>query len=322
MEEEIKIVNSAALHPGSLVMQGIIRGITGIFLPDFSINIPLRRNVFTYIMAAKAGTVPLKEKIMKFWHSEDEIPSTIREIGSVLITVGIIVAILFLVCGTWPAIVTIESESMVPNMNVGDLVLVMAADRLSPLESMAEGNISGNEKFNKPGDVIIYHPNGIVNYPRNILEPKTPQNILTNLSWDFRTLIGWNQVHPIIHRALYWIDEGPTNITSREMNTSTKKIETKQYVAPHAGYITKGDNNPVIDQTGFGSNYRGLGSAIQPVKPEWIVGKAVFKVPLVGYLPLNIWPVIIVVIFFMVLHELYLRSRQETKPKKSASRKK
>ena len=233
-------------------------------------------------MASKSGTKPLKEKILKFWQSEEKIPSAFREIVSVLITVGVIVAILFLVCGTWPAIVTIESESMVPNMNVGDLVLVMAADRLGPLQSMAEGNESGYEKFGMPGDVIIYRPNANTD------------------------------LHPIIHRALYWVDEGPTDISYREMNKETGKVETKQYVAPHGGYITKGDNNPVIDQTGFGSNYRGLGSPIQPVKPEWIVGKAVYKVPLVGYLPLNIVPVIIIVVLFMVLHELYLRHREKS----------
>ena len=234
-------------------------------------------------MASKSGTEPLKERIKKFWESEEQIPSAVREIVSVLVTVGVIVAILFLVCGTWPAIVTIESESMVPNMNVGDLVLVVAADRLGPLQSMAEGNASGYEMFGKPGDVIIYRPNGNTD------------------------------LHPIIHRALYWVDAGQTDIRYREMNKTTGRIETKQYIAPHGGYITKGDNNPVIDQTGFGSNYRGLGSPILPVKPEWIVGKAVYKVPYVGYLPLNIVPVIIIVVAFMILHELYLRHRERSK---------
>ena len=235
-------------------------------------------------MAAKSGTEPLSSKLKKFWQSEEQIPSAVREIVSVLVTVGVIVAILFLICGTWPAIVTIESESMVPHMNVGDLVLVMAGDRLGPLQSMVQGNASGYEKFSMPGDVIIYRPNGNTD------------------------------LHPIIHRALYWVEAGPTNITYREMDTVTGKVVIRQYIAPHAGYITKGDNNPVIDQTGFGNNYRGLGSPIQPVKKEWIIGKAVYAVPLVGYLPLNIVPVIIIVVFFMILHELYLRHRNRDEP--------
>lgn len=241
-------------------------------------------------MASTSGKGPFSEKIKKFWQSEEQIPSAVREIVSVLVTVGIIVAILYLVCGTWPAIVTIESESMVPNMNVGDLVLVMAADRLGPLQSMAEGNESGYMKFGMPGDVIIYRPNGNTD------------------------------LHPIIHRALYRVDAGLTPIIFREMNTSSGMAETKQYIAPHAGYITKGDNNPVIDQTGFGTNYRGLGSPIQPIRDEWIIGKAVYKVPLIGYLPLNIVPVIIIVVLFMVLHELYIRHREEKETPPSRKR--
>lgn len=237
-------------------------------------------------MVAKSDKKPLKSAISDFWKSEEQIPSAVREIASVLVTVGVIVAILYLACGTWPAIVTIESESMVPHMNVGDLVLVIASDRLSPLQSMVEGEASGYQKFSMPGDVIIYRPNGNTD------------------------------LHPIIHRALYWVEAGPTNITYREMNKTTGQIETKQYIAPNAGYITKGDNNPVVDQTGFGSNYRGIGSPIEPVKKEWIVGKAVYAVPLIGYLPLNIIPVIIIVVIVMVLHELYLRRRSHPPPAK------
>ncbi|HWQ63267.1 MAG TPA: S26 family signal peptidase [Methanospirillum sp.] len=243
-------------------------------------------------MAAKSEKKPIKTVISDFWKSEEQIPSAVREIASVLVTVGIIVAILFLGCGTWPAIVTIESESMVPHMNVGDLVLVVAADRLGPLQSMAEGNVSGYQKYSMPGDVIIYHPNGNTD------------------------------LHPIIHRALYWVEAGPTNITYREMNKASGQVETKQYVAPHAGYITKGDNNPVIDQTGFGDNYRGTGSAIQPVKKEWIVGKAVYSVPYVGYLPLNIGPVIVIVIALMILQELYTRRKNSGSQNKTQTKKK
>lgn len=217
----------------------------------------------------------LKEKITTFWKSDGQLPQAVREIVSVLVTVGIIVAILMIVCGTWPAIVTIESESMVPHMNIGDLVLVMAPDRLGPLNSMQEGNTSGYIKFQMPGDVIIYRPNGNT------------------------------ELHPIIHRALFWVEKDeqiPVTIGGKDYT----------YTAQHEGYITKGDNNPVIDQIGW-TNYRNLGGPIEPVKKEWIIGKAVGSIPYVGYLPLNIVPVIICVVILMILHELYLRyrSRQE-----------
>lgn len=77
---------------------------------------------------------------------------------------------------------------------------------------------------------------------------------------------GREEATPIIHRAMYFVEkdtpmweEGP--------------------LAPHAGYITKGDNsktNPSYDQ-------KGSISYLQPVKKEWIVGMARFvRVPVTG----------------------------------------
>ena len=65
----------------------------------------------------------------------------------------------------------------------------------------------------------------------------------------------------------------------------------------------------------------------EPVKDEWIVGKALFTIPLVGYLPLHIAEVVILVVVIMILHELYLRSREESartgkQPKKPGKKKK
>lgn len=89
--------------------------------------------------------------------------------------------------------------------------------------------------------------------------------------------------------------------------------------ATHGGYITKGDNNNFSDQ-GY-ITIPGTGT-VEPVKMEWVVGKALFTVPYVGLLPLHIGEVIIVVIVLMVLHELYLRRKEETpeKPKKSGKK--
>ena len=49
--------------------------------------------------------------------------------------------------------------------------------------------------------------------------------------------------------------------------------------APHAGFITKGDNNGRYDQ---------VGSVIsEPVKPEWIRGTAEIRIPYLGYVRLQ-----------------------------------
>ncbi|MCK4270571.1 MAG: S26 family signal peptidase [Methanogenium sp.] len=206
--------------------------------------------------------------IKQFMNSEEPAICFGRDILWVMAVVSGIALALFLISGTWPAVVAIESGSMIPNMNENDLVFVVAQDRFGELTTWAEGqNISyapfgthpdmqGNMPY---GDVIIYRPNGE------------------------------SSVHPIIHRALVWY-EG----------------------SPHAGYITKGDNNPVIDQrTGFNN----IGQ-IEPVKKEWIVGKALFSIPFVGYFPLHIIEFAVIVVLLMFAHEYILRKRNKNKDTK------
>ncbi len=211
---------------------------------------------------------------------EDRWAGIARDLIWVVGVVGLIALALFLVSGTWPAVVTIESESMVPNMNVGDLVLVVSADRFGNLTTSAEGAETGYGKFNTNpnsagdpvwGDVIIYRPNGNTSY------------------------------HPIIHRALEYVNESEA---------------AARFGADHGGYVTKGDHNRIQDQDG---GYAGLGR-IQPVKPEWIVGKALFAVPLVGYLPLHLFEVAAVVIGLMLLYELYLSRRKTDEPEPSRAK--
>jgi len=220
----------------------------------------------------------------KFRTSENKWISWGRELAVVAIVVGAIALGLFLVSGTWPAVVTIESESMVPHMNVGDLVFVVSADRYGDLQTWKEGQGTGYTKFEDYGDVIIFKPNGA------------------------------SSVHPIIHRSMVWAEEGQTfQVSSGNLNYT--------YTAPHAGYITKGDNNMVIDQTGWESGYRGLGP-LEPVKDEWVVGKALFAIPLIGYLPLHIVPVAIILIAAMFIYEYYIERKKSTGNKPGKKKKK
>ncbi len=199
--------------------------------------------------------------------SDHPAASLARDLVWVVAVVGGIALTLYLVAGTWPAVVTIESESMVPHMNVGDLVLVVDEDRYGQLTTWAEGNLTGYTSFGDYGDVIIYRPNGE------------------------------NSVTPIIHRAMVYLD--------------TSEVEAsplaQAYANPHGGYITKGDNNPTIDQ---GMYFRDIGGVIEPVRKEWIVGKALFAVPLVGYIPLHIVEFAILVIAVILIHDFVLSRRK------------
>ena len=210
--------------------------------------------------------------LTKFLKTTDPTISFIRDILCVVCIVGLIVLGLYGVCGTWPAVVAIESESMVPNMNVGDLVIVVAPDRFGNVVTSEEGAVTGYGKYNgNPdkqgnkvyGDVIVYKPNGL------------------------------NNLHPIIHRAISWHDAD----ASKPSDVS--------------GYITKGDNNNVYDQMAGLTNV----GMIQPVKKEWVVGKAFFSIPYVGYAPLHIVEFAIILIVIMVIHELYIRNRDENRGK-------
>ncbi|HDR72597.1 MAG TPA: S26 family signal peptidase [Methanoculleus sp.] len=206
--------------------------------------------------------------------SDHPAASFARDLLWVVGVVGAIALVLFLVSGTWPAVVAVESESMVPNMKVGDLVFVVEENRFGDLLTHEEGIRTGSGRFNaypasdgRPvyGDVIIYRPNGV------------------------------DSVHPIIHRAMALTDG-----------------------SGQGGYITRGDNNPVVDQNTI---LPGVG-VIEPVREEWIVGKALFAVPLVGYLPLNIVPLAVVVLVIMILHEAWLRMREAPQDRPAGKKKK
>jgi signal peptidase len=155
------------------------------------------------------------------------------ETGKLMVEVLLIVAIVLLgayaVTGSWHIGFAVESGSMEPNMQVGDLIFVQAPHRTN-ITTYEEGEMLNYTSFKKYGDVIIYRPNG------------------------------FSSATPIIHRAMYWVDEG------EEMPDGKP--------APHAGYITKGDNNPCPDQPMLG---------VEPVRPEWVIAVAKVRIPYLGY---------------------------------------
>jgi signal peptidase I len=301
---------------------------------------------------------PDKESIFtRFRTSDHWAVSLARDLLWVVAVVGTIALLLFLICGTWPAVVTIESGSMIPNMNIGDLVVVVQKDRFGDLQTWDDGKISGYKKFNDYGDVIIYRPNGVTDM------------------WASVGLLPLSKQHPIIHRAMTWTDTGeplpsylniyrgsvtptgylPLSVIGETADgyhiltttgtagilpnytPSTRDVTMKtplgNYVLPadaivkNAGYVRETEN--VTTHGGYitkgdNNNFSDQGyltidgtGTVEPVQKDWVVGKALFTVPYVGLLPLNIGPVIVIVIIIMVLHELYLRRKEEEAAAKS-----
>ena len=116
-------------------------------------------------------------------------------------------------------------------------------------------------------------------------------------------------------------DDAHTKARIRSIGTERirKKLDEgyiviSEQVSKNSGYLTKGDNNVRSDQGSYLSRAE-LG-VIQPVKPEWIVGKAFFAIPLIGYIPLNIKLVAVILILVLVGWEFYQRRKSGESGKK------
>jgi signal peptidase I len=196
-----------------------------------------------------------------FFDSNDGTVVLVRDVLSSVAIVAVIGLLLFGISGIWPPLVAVESGSMEPNMERGDLIFVVADDRfvgddpaggtgVVPLDT---GEDNGHDKFGKPGDVVIFQPNGD----------------------EFRT--------PVIHRAHFWVEEGEdwvdTQADEEYVGGATcDQIETCP--ASHDGFVTKGDANPYYDQYQRGAD-------TDVVQPQWISGKASFRIPWLGYVRLT-----------------------------------
>ncbi|MFB6143324.1 MAG: S26 family signal peptidase [Halorientalis sp.] len=181
---------------------------------------------------------------------------------SILAVLGIGI-LLFAISGVWPPMVAIESPSMAPNINTGDLVFVMeehrfpgaAQTRTTGVVTARDGAEVGYRTFGRPGDVIVFAPEG-----------------------NWRTT-------PIIHRAIFWVNESENWYGKADPQYlpegATSCADLAQCPAPNRGFITRGDNNPLYDQT------ERLGAVERPVRPRWVIGTAEFRLPGLGRLRLR-----------------------------------
>jgi len=180
----------------------------------------------------------------------------IREVVSSVALVLLVGLLLFAVSGLWPPMVAVESGSMNPHMERGDLVFVMEEHRLAApaayddtgVVTYQTGQRTGYTKFQLAGDVIVYQPDG---------------NDLTT---------------PIIHRARFWVNESENWVANgkaqpEHLGGAESCGQLSQCPAPHAGFITKGDANGRYDQ---------VSGLSEPVKPAWVVGTAEFRIPWLG----------------------------------------
>jgi signal peptidase len=209
-------------------------------------------------------------------HPKSEGATFVRDIILILLVVAGIGIVLFGVSGTWPALVGVESGSMEPNLPTYSLVFVVDENRFGDWMTQDEAEAADTHK-------VLNEYGDVIVYQPNRMKGVTP----------------------IIHRAI-------TTVTKEEAQALGFTGD-----AAHSGVITKGDNeitNPYPDQFGSFPSY-GI-SRMEPVKEEWIVGKAVFAIPLIGWVPLHIIESILIAAAVIICIEIVSRIVSKRKSRK------
>jgi signal peptidase len=180
----------------------------------------------------------------------------VRETASSVGVVLIVGLLLFTVSGVWPPMVAVESGSMEPHMEKGDLVFISTPGRYVP--------------------DAAYEDTGVVTY-------RTGAEIEYRSFGDYGSVIVYDNPSrfgpPVIHRARFWVDEGENwyDQTDPDYVRADNCEELLNCPAPNAGFVTKGDANDRYDQA------NGIS---EPVRPRWITGVAMVRIPYLGWVRL------------------------------------
>ena len=71
----------------------------------------------------------IKETIKKVTESDNSWVGLFRDLLFVLIVVAIFASISYIFLGRFSPVVAVESKSMVPHLNIGDIIFIESADR-------------------------------------------------------------------------------------------------------------------------------------------------------------------------------------------------
>lgn len=230
-----------------------------------------------------------------------------RDFGlALLILVGFLGS-LFLYSGLWPPVVVVESISMQHSdtrsafgiIDTGDLVIVKKASSAEDVVSYLRGLATGHETFGEPGDVIIYAPDGNTGVPPIIHRALVylELNTTTGDTFDIPELrllpaAQWRLL-PDGTPQQWWDLSGTVQIDDVGYMGVTLELRLADLLAqmggaPHGGFLTGGDHN--LAQVGAGRIARPdqltLSGVREPVKEEWIEGKARGEIPWFGILKL------------------------------------
>jgi signal peptidase I len=145
-----------------------------------------------------------RERTKKLWETDNYWLALLRDIIVAFLVVAVILSIVYGYSGSVSPLVAVQSGSMEPNINIGDVVLIRGLDRVQVV-TYKDGAATNYKNFGNYGDVIVYRPNGDAH------------------------------ATPIIHRAMYWVKEGerlPNNQTATHAGYITKGDHNLDYDQP------------------------------------------------------------------------------------------
>jgi len=119
----------------------------------------------------------LKKRIKEFNESDNFFIGLLRDLLFVFAIVAVFSSISHITLGLWTPMVAVESGSMIPHIQIGDIIFVKSIDR-TEIVTYQKGQETDYTSFDDYGDVILYRP------------------------------YGQEGVTPIIHRARYFVNEG------------------------------------------------------------------------------------------------------------------
>ncbi|MFW5917425.1 MAG: S26 family signal peptidase [Halorubrum sp.] len=168
----------------------------------------------------------------------------LAELLAPAVAVLLVAVVVAAVAGAWPPFVAVESGSMAPEIERGDLVVVTSTDRFPWGGLVGHAEPDAPTRLGDAGDVVVFSPPG-------------------------------DGQRPILHRIAFPVAEGEDWTDGADPALLDGDCaDLASCPAPHDGYVTYGDANGEYDQS----------AGIAPVvRPEWIHAKALFAVPDLGW---------------------------------------
>lgn len=227
-----------------------------------------------------------------------------------LVAIGIVIVLIFVALfaysGLWPPIVVVESSSMqhsdsqssIGTIDTGDIVIVQKVRGSQDVVTYLEAVANGHRTYGEYGDVVTY-----LKYGQNGTTPIIHRAICeviyneTGLGFDIPSLASlpdeqwkvqggsgntfWN-----LKGTVEIYDIGYLQVTLRLNLSSMLSYFTFWDLQPHGGLITMGDHNVQSDGATLLGYYDQLSICREPIKDEWLVGKARGELPWFGLVKL------------------------------------